>query len=110
MDDSNNDKLLVSFYLKNNTIEHIDDFIFFTRKQLPLYKKRKLTKSVFYEAAVKIVLDDYHAKGESSQIWKLLNKLLKDWKDVTNKYQKMNLDINPNFLNESNNVFLFDVF
>ena len=57
-DDSEENKILVSFYLSPKTLEKVDDFLFYAKKQLPMGKRRKLTKSVFYEVALKIIIED----------------------------------------------------
>ena len=77
-DDSDEDKLLVSFYLSPKTLEKIDDFLFYARKQLPIGKRRKLTKSVFYETGLRIVIEDYNVNGEESPLWQAIQELLQN--------------------------------
>lgn len=75
-DDFDADKILVSFYLSPKTVEKIDDLLFYAKKRLPIEKRRKLTKSVFYETSLQIVIEDYNAKGEESPLWKAIHKLI----------------------------------
>ena len=71
-----NEKILVSFYLSQETSEQIDDILFYVKKRLPFEKRRKLTKSVFYETGFKILIEDYNSKGEESSLWKAIQELL----------------------------------
>ena len=48
-DEYEGDKILVSFYLSPKTLEKIDDLVFYLKKRLPIEKRRKITKSIFYE-------------------------------------------------------------
>jgi hypothetical protein len=77
-DDSEKDKISVNFYISGETFEKIDDVIYYVRKRLPMDKRRKLSKSVIYEACLKIVLEEYNAKGESSSLWKAVQELMAD--------------------------------
>ena len=71
------EKILVSFYLSPKTLEKIDDLFFYVKKRLPIDKRRKLTKSVFYETGFKILIEDYNSKGEDSVLLKALQELMK---------------------------------
>ena len=78
LDDSESEKVLVSFYLSQKTSEQIDDILFYLKKQLPFDKRRKLTKSFLYEASFKILIEDYNKQGEES----LLSKAIQNhWLD-----------------------------
>ena len=76
--DDSGDKILVSFYLSPKTLEKIDDLLFFVKKQLPIEKRRKLTKSVFYETGFKILIEDYNINGEESPLLKAIQELMKN--------------------------------
>lgn len=76
IDDSESEKVLVSFYLSQKTSEQIDDILFYLKKQLPFEKRRKLTKSFFYETGFKILIDEYNEKGKESHLWKAVQNLL----------------------------------
>lgn len=76
IDDSESEKVLVSFYLSQKTSEQIDDILFYLKKQLPFEKRRKLTKSILYETGFKILIEDYKEKGEESQLSKAIQALL----------------------------------
>ncbi len=75
-DEPENEKILVSFYLSQETSEQIDDILFYVKKRLPFEKRRKLTKSVFYETGFKVLIEEYNAKGEESSLWKAIQELL----------------------------------
>jgi hypothetical protein len=77
-DDAEKDKISVNFYISGETFEKIDDVIYYLRKRLPMDKRRKLSKSVIYEACLKIVLEEYNSKGESSSLWKAVQELMAD--------------------------------
>jgi len=78
LDDYEDNKILVSVYLSTRTLEKIDDFLFYAKKRLPMGKRRKLTKSVFYEIALRIVIEDQNMKVEESPLWKSINEMIKD--------------------------------
>lgn len=75
---SEDNKILVSFYLSPKTLEKVDDFLFYAKKRLPIGKRRKLTKSVFYETALKIIIEDQKLKGEDSPLWKAIYEIIQD--------------------------------
>lgn len=74
--ESEKGKVLVSFYLSQRTSEQIDEILFYIKKRLPFDKRRKLTKSVFYETGFKILIEDYNNKVEENQLWKAIEELL----------------------------------
>lgn len=76
-DEAGTDKVLVSFYLSSATADKIDDVMFYIRKQLPVDKRRKLTKTFFYEIGLMIALEEYKREGEESALWKAIQDLLK---------------------------------
>ena len=71
------DRILISFYLSTDTIEKLEDVLFYARKCLPVGKRRKLTKSVLYEIGLKMVIEDYHGRGEESSLIMAINELAK---------------------------------
>lgn len=76
IDTSSEDKILISFYVFPDTLERLDDLLFYMRKQLPVGKRRKLTKSIFYETGFKILIEEYNEKGKESRLWKAVQNLL----------------------------------
>ena len=78
IDDSDKDKILTSFYLLPTTLEKMDDLLFYVKKRLPIEKRRKLSKSIFYETCLRIVIEEYNAKGEESSVWKSIRELMLD--------------------------------
>ncbi len=72
------ERILISFYLSTDTLEKLDDVLFYARKRLPIGKRRKLTKSVLYEIGLKMVIEDYHEKEEESFLWKAVDKLVQN--------------------------------
>lgn len=72
------DKILNSFYVLTETLEKLEDFLFYAKKRLPVERRRKLTKSLFYEACVLSAIADYNAKGEESSLWKAIYELMND--------------------------------
>lgn len=71
-------KLLVSFYLSSKTLEAVDELLFLVKKQLPVEKRRKLTKSIFYETCLKVIIEDDYSKGKESNFVKKIQKLMQD--------------------------------
>lgn len=75
-DDSDSDKILVSFYISGETFERIEELLFYLKRQFPLEKRRKLTKSIFYETGMKLLLEDYNMKGKESLLYKSIHELM----------------------------------
>lgn len=71
---SDDDKYLVSFYLSAATVEKIDDLLFYLKKRVPMDKRRRLTKSMFYETGFRILIEEYNSKGEESLLWKAIHQ------------------------------------
>lgn len=76
--DNNSEKIAVNFYLSTNAIEKIDDFLFYVKKRLPVEKRRKLTRSIFYEIGLKAAIEEYNKKGEDSALWIGISQFLKE--------------------------------
>jgi hypothetical protein len=76
--DFDEDKILISIYLSPKTLEKLDDCLFYVKKRLPIEKRRKLSKSVFYEIGLRIIVEDYNAKGAESPLWKAIDDLLNE--------------------------------
>jgi hypothetical protein len=74
--DAADDKIQVNFYLSVKTVEGIDDLLFYAKKRLPIEKRRKLTKSVFYETCFSLVMADYNLKGEESIFWQAIREMM----------------------------------
>ncbi len=72
------DKMLISFYVSSETLEKFEDFLFYSKKRLPVEKRRKLTKSLFYEAGLLTAIADYNDKGEESSLWKAIYELMNE--------------------------------
>lgn len=77
-DEYKGDKILVSFYLSPKTLEKIDDLVFYVKKRLPIEKRRKVTKSIFYETGFKLLIEDYNSKGEECLLLKAIQKLMQE--------------------------------
>ena len=75
-DDSDSNKISINFYISPVTLEKIDDFLFYVKKRLPIEKRRKLTKSIFYEIGLKIAIEEFNKKGEESSLWQAINEQL----------------------------------
>ena len=76
--ESESEKISVNFHISLSTLEKIDDFLFYARKRLPMEKRRKLTKSAFYEIGLKFAIEDYNKKGEESILWKTIFEAMQD--------------------------------
>jgi hypothetical protein len=76
--ESESDRQPINFYVSSATIETIDDALFYVKKRLPLEKRKKLSKSIFCEACLRIVLDEYNSKGEGSSLWKAIQELMQE--------------------------------
>lgn len=69
------DRILISFYLSTDTLERLDDVLFYARKSLPIGRRRRLTKSILYEIALKMLIENYHVEGDKSILMKTISQL-----------------------------------
>lgn len=69
---SKDNKTMVTVYVSNEIIELVEDTIFFLKKQMPLRKRTKVSKSMFFEAALKLALADYSEKKSNSQMFVMI--------------------------------------
>lgn len=65
-----NQKILISFYLTPKTSEKVDDLLIEFKRYLPYEKRRKLTKSIFYETALQYLVADYQKNADKSDFLK----------------------------------------
>lgn len=77
-DNSDDSKLLVSVYISPKTLEKIDDLLFSLKKRMPIQKRGKLSKSVFYELCLSILIEDYQIDPEESPLSKAVHRLMQD--------------------------------
>lgn len=73
---SENEKILVSFYLSPKMLEEVDDFIYHLKKSLPVEKRRKMTKSLFYEASLKVLVQEYRATENEDLLLQVIRDLM----------------------------------
>ena len=78
IDNSADDKILISCYVSPTTLERLDDLLFYFKKRLPIEKRRRLTKSIFYETGFKILIEEYNTKGEESLFWKEVEEIIRN--------------------------------
>ena len=78
MNNFEDNKIMVSVYLSSRTVEKVDDFLFLAKKRLPMGKRRKLTKSVFYEAVLRIIIDDPNLKDEEGVLWTEISEMIQN--------------------------------
>lgn len=69
-------KIAVSCYFSIKSIERIDDFLFHVKKRLPMEKRRKLSRSIFYEVGLNTAINEFDKKGEQSELWKAICEAL----------------------------------
>lgn len=66
------EKVAINFYIRGDTLEKIEDFLFMVKKRLPIYQRRKLSRSIFYEICLRVAMEDFNKKGEESSLWKAI--------------------------------------
>lgn len=67
-------KEAVSFKCSIELVEQFDDFIYQSRKHLPISKRKKLNRTAFFTILLQDVLDEYEKFGNKSYLWRVLNK------------------------------------
>lgn len=78
MGEAAKNKILISFYVSTKTLETLEDFLYFVKRQLPIEQRRSLTKSVFYETGFNILIDEFRLKGKDSSLYKAIQDLNKN--------------------------------
>lgn len=78
MGEAAKNKILISFYVSTRTLETLEDFLYFVKRQLPIERRRSLTKSVFYETGFNILIDEFRLKGKDSSLYKAIQDLNKN--------------------------------
>ncbi len=66
------EKMIVSIYLAFDTIDAMEDVLYYGRKTLPRNKRSKLTKSTLYELILKKFILDYEIRGKESVMWDII--------------------------------------
>ena len=75
--DSEPSKILTSIYLSPKVIEELDEILFLVKKQLPIEQRRRLTKSAFFETALRLVVENVKSDGiEGSYVNEKIQKLM----------------------------------
>lgn len=75
-------KLLISFYITLETLDQMDNLYYVVKKKLPIERRRKLTKSIFYETGFKLILEDNQvpennqAQEEDSELVKAIQEFI----------------------------------
>lgn len=70
--ENKNQKETVNLSLSSEIVEKVEDIIFELRKKIPREKRKKLTRSRFFELALEAVIKDYESSGEKSVIGKMV--------------------------------------
>ncbi len=62
-------------YISRELTDEVEELLFALRKQLPREKRKKLTRSEFFELILKSVVLDYR----SSQMNSAIQRIVKEW-------------------------------
>lgn len=73
--EKNQKKEIVNVYMSRNLTEKIEDLLFNLKKQLPHDKRKKLTRSQFFELILESIILDY----EINQINSPIQKIITNW-------------------------------
>lgn len=65
-------KQVLTLCFTENLVDSLDDFIYLARKELPIYKRRKLNRTTLIQLILNEVIEDYEKFQKESFIWKLL--------------------------------------
>ena len=65
-------KQVLTLYFTENLVDSLDDFIHLARKELPIYKRRKLNRTALIQLILDEVMEDYAKFQNESFLWKLL--------------------------------------
>lgn len=64
------DKVSVNIRLPADIVEILDEVIFYAKKEIGKNKRRKITKSEFYEMVFRDLVNEYKLTGKESRLWK----------------------------------------
>jgi uncharacterized protein YifN (PemK superfamily) len=68
------EKARVTHYLSTNILSDLEDVYDELRRKLPFNEKSKVKKSHIVDLALELIVEDYHKKGDKSQLVKTFIK------------------------------------
>lgn len=65
-------KQVLTIYFTEELIDSLDDLIHTVRKEMPVYKRRKLNRTFLLQLLLDEIMTDYARYQSESFVWKLL--------------------------------------
>jgi hypothetical protein len=66
------ERQVLTLYFNVELVDNIDDFLHLARKKIPVYKRRKLSRTTLIGLILQEVMDDYAQFQSDSFLYKLL--------------------------------------
>lgn len=65
-------KQVVTLHFTENLVDSLDDLIYQARKEMPIYKRKKLNRTTLVQLVLDEIMNDYAGFQDESFVWKLL--------------------------------------
>jgi hypothetical protein len=63
---------VLTLYFTENLVDSLDDLIHAARKEMPIYKRRKLNRTTLIQLVLNEIMDNHEKYKSESFVWKLL--------------------------------------
>lgn len=63
----------LSIYLDVNLVNDIEDFIYLTKKRLPIHKKKKFKRTTLIQLVLREVMDEHMRSADKSFLYELIS-------------------------------------
>jgi recombinational DNA repair protein RecT len=72
------EKELLTFYFPVGLVDQFDEFIYHTKKQIRVNKRKKLSRTALAHIILQDVFDEYAKFGNKSHLWKVFSKWIEE--------------------------------
>lgn len=69
---------LLTFYFPVGLVDQFDEFIYHTKKQIRVNKRKKLSRTALAQMILQDVFDEYAKFGDKSYLWRVFSKWLEE--------------------------------
>ena len=70
---------VLTIYFNVDLVNQVDDFIHQNKKNLPISKRKRLSRTTIIGLVLQNAFDDYSKFGHNSELWNIFSKWLDDW-------------------------------
>lgn len=69
---------VLTIYFNVDLVNQVDDFIHQNKKNLPISKRKRLSRTTIIGLVLQNAFDDYSKFGHNSELWNIFSKWLDD--------------------------------